>query len=241
MSRHPSRPRWRDQLPGRRPETYFHWRGKEVSRLENLADGVFALSVTLLVITTEVPKTFAGLIEVMKTFPAFVASFALLMIFWNVHYRFFRRYGLEDMFTRVLNYAILLLVLFAVYPLKFLFSAWLSGGAGVATLGNLWTVYRLYGCGLAGVWIIYGLMFWHALRRREQLRLNPVEIVLTRHDIASAVINLGTCLLSIGLSFLSVAPWMPGAIYGSLGLTLTINGIYHGRLVDRLVAEAERR
>ena len=49
--------------------------------------------------------------KVIRGFPAFVASFALLIVFWNVHYRFFRRYGLEDTFTRVVNYAILLLVL----------------------------------------------------------------------------------------------------------------------------------
>ncbi len=41
--------------------------------------------------------------KVIRGFPAFAASFALLIVFWNVHYRFFRRYGLEDGFTRVAN------------------------------------------------------------------------------------------------------------------------------------------
>lgn len=236
MSRHRPRPRWRDQLPGRRPEQYFHWRCKEVSRLENLADGVFAFSVTLLVVSTSVPTDFPGLMAIMRTFPAFVASFALLMVFWNAHYKFFRRYGLEDAFTRLVNFAILLLVLFAVYPLKFLFTSWLGGGTGMRSLEDLWTVYRLYGAGLAGVWLLYGLLFWHALRRRDQLKLNPVEVVLTRHSVAGAAINIGTCLLSIGLSYLPVHPWLPGVIYGSLGITMAMNGVHHGRQVDRLLA-----
>lgn len=237
MSRPHSRPRWRDQLPGRKPEAYFRWRGKEVSRLENLADGVFAFSVSMLVITTSVPTAFADLMAVMKSFPAFVACFALLMVFWNVHYRFFRRYGLEDAFTRVVNYAILLLVLFSVYPLKFLFNSWIGGGRGVGTLAELMIVYRLYGGGLAGIWLLFGLLYWHAWRKRFELDLTPVECVYTRLDLGAVVVNVGTCALSIFLSYLPVPFWLPGAIYGSLGLTMWINGTWHGREINRLLAE----
>lgn len=238
MNRSDPRPRWRDRLPGRHTEPHFRWRGKGVSRLENLADGVFAFSVTLLVATTAVPQDFDGLMAVVKTFPAFVASFALLMLFWNVHYKFFRRYGLEDLFTRLLNFAILLLVLFSVYPLKFLFTSWLGGGQGLRDIGELYVVYRVYGAGFAGVWLLYGLLYWHALRQRHQLDLNPVELVLTRLDIWGVAIQIATCLASIGLSYLPVHPWVPGVAYGSLGITMTINGVLHGRQVDRLNAAA---
>jgi hypothetical protein len=44
------------------------------------------------------------------------------MTFWNAHYRYHRRYGIEDVFTRVMTMAIIVLVLFFVYPLKFLFT-----------------------------------------------------------------------------------------------------------------------
>lgn len=237
MSRHHQRPRWRDQLPGRRPETHFRWRGKEVSRLENLADGVFAFSVSMLVITTSVPTAFADLMAVMKSFPAFVACFALLMIFWNVHYRFFRRYGLEDAFTRVINYAILLMVLFSVYPLKFLFNSWIGGGRGVGTVAELMIVYRLYGGGLAGIWLLFGLLYWHAWRKRFELDLTPVECAYTRLDLGAVAVNVGTCALSILLSYLPVPFWLPGVIYASLGLTMWLNGTWHGRQINRLLAE----
>lgn len=232
MSRPTPHSRWRDRLPGRKPETYFRWRGQGVSRLENLADGVFAFSVTLLVVAQQVPTSFDGLMGVIRSFPAFVASFVLLMLFWNVHYKFFRRYGLEDMFTRTVNYAILLLVLFSVYPLKFLFNAWLCGGGGLASLDELFLVYRIYGLGLGGIWALFGLLFWNAYRRREQLGLSPVETILTRLDIGSAAVNVGTCALSIGLSFLPVHPWVPGVVYGTLGLTMYLNGKYFGRQVQ---------
>jgi uncharacterized membrane protein len=238
MSRRDHRPRWRDQFPGRKSETHFRWRGKEVSRLENLADGVFAFSVSMLVITTSVPTAFADLMGVMRSFPAFVACFALLMVFWNVHYRFFRRYGLEDMFTRLLNYGILLMVLFSVYPLKFLFSTWLGGASGgFRTLDDLMIVYRLYGGGLAGIWLLFGLLYWHAWRKRFELNLTPVECAYTRLDLGAVAVNVGTCALSITLSFLPVPFWLPGVIYGSLGLTMWLNGAYHGREINRLLGE----
>ena len=83
---------------------------------------MFAFAVTLLVVALEVPHTFEGLMDVVRGFPAFVICFTLLMTFWNAHYRYHRRYGLEGAFSRVMTMAIIVLVLFFVYPLKFLFT-----------------------------------------------------------------------------------------------------------------------
>ena len=236
MSR-PRSPSWRERLPGRQHETHFRWRGGEVSRLENLADAAFGFALTLLVVAQQIPTDFPGLMKVIRGFPAFAASFALLIIFWNVHYRFFRRYGLEDMFTRFVNYAILLMVLFSVYPLKFLFNAWLGGSGGMNSLDELFLVYRIYGGGLAGVWFLFGLLYWNALRQRERLRLTDVELEYTRLDLAGIRINIGTCLVSVLLSWLpGVPPWLPGVIYSSLGVTMAWNGIRHGRRIERLIA-----
>ncbi len=236
MSRNRPNRSWRERLPGRRPEEHFQWRGKEVSRLENLADAVFGFSLTLLVVAQTVPIDFDGLMKVIRGFPAFAASFALLILFWNVHYRFFRRYGLEDGFTRLLNYAILLMVMFSVYPLKFLFSAWLGGTGGLRSLQELSLVFRIYGFGLASVWFLFGLLYWHALRQRDRLQLTEIEVEYTRLDLAGMRINIGTCLVSVLLSYLPVPPWMPGVVYGSLGITMTWNGVRFGGRIRRLIA-----
>jgi uncharacterized membrane protein len=232
---------WRDRLPFRRPERYFQWRGQHVSRLEGLSDAVFGFALTLLVVASEVPRTFDGLARVLRDFPAFVACFALLMLFWNEHYRFFRRYGLEDWLTRCLNYVILLLVLFSVYPLKFLFSSWFSGWFGgsmddsFSTPSQLRFVYRIYGGGFACIWAAYALLTWHALRLRDSLRLNAVEVVLTKLELNGFLINIGVCLLSIGLTFTNVHLAVPGLIYSLLGPLLAANGFWHGAKVTRLV------
>src|ERR1041385_3265155 len=100
----------------------FRWRSHEPSRIEGLSDAVFGFAVTLLVVSLEVPKTFAELMLAMRGFGAFAICFALLILVWYNQYKFFRRYGLQDNYTVVLNAGLLFVVLFYVYPLKFLFS-----------------------------------------------------------------------------------------------------------------------
>lgn len=75
------------------PEKDFRWRGGEITRLEGFTDAVFAFAVTLLVVSLEVPHTFAELVQAMKGFAAFAICFAILVQFWYFHYKFSRRYA----------------------------------------------------------------------------------------------------------------------------------------------------
>jgi uncharacterized membrane protein len=236
MGRNRFKPSWREHLPGRRPEEHFRWRGKEVSRLENLADAAFGFALTLLVVSTEVPRDFEGLMRVLRGFPAFAASFAILLLFWNEHYKFFRRYGLEDSFTRAINYTILLLVLFSVYPLKFLFNTWLGGGTqGFNSYDDLNFIYRVYGLGFASVWTLYALLQGHALRHRAQLGLNEVEVILSRLQLNEFRIQVGVCFLSIALTYMLRSTWVPGVIYSIIGPLAAWNGTWHGRQVQAVL------
>src|SRR5207249_3645785 len=108
----------------------FRWRSHEVSRLEGLSDAVFGFAVTLLVVSLEVPQTFAELMQAMRGFGAFAISFTLLLLVWFTQYKFFRRYALQDTFTVVLNAALLFVILFYVYPLKFVFTFLISQVTG---------------------------------------------------------------------------------------------------------------
>lgn len=219
----------------------FKWRGTGVSRLEGLADAVFAFTVTLLVVALEVPRDFEGLVLVMEGFPAFAATFAILMWFWNVHYTFFRRYGLEDWTTRVLNIVILLLVVFMAYPLKFLlssaFAAYLGLGEAVFVLNSLQELsqlYVLYGFGLGGVWFCYFLLYRQAYKLRDQLRLNEVELILTRGTMCEILANVLICILSVGLASLQKYAWQPGVVYALIGPLMGFLGWWHGSKAEKL-------
>src|SRR5690349_12055417 len=97
----------------------FRWRSEEISRLEGLSDAVFGFAITLLIVSLEVPKTSGELIETMRGFVAFAFTFFILFTIWHRQFTYFRRYGLEDTVAITLNAALLFVVLFFIYPLKF--------------------------------------------------------------------------------------------------------------------------
>lgn len=231
---------WKEHVPRLRQEKDFHWRGREVSRLEGFSDAVFAFGVTLLIVALEVPHTYAGFLEMLTGFPAFVASFALLMVFWNSHYRYFRRYGIEDAYSRYVTYAILLLVLFSVYPVKFLFSAWLGGHHGdtqpIQTVAQFKTISVFFGLGLASIFALFAALYWHALRLRAVLQLTNVETVRTRQSFVACLISVGSALAAVAFASTRSIPLvvMSAWVYALIPVGLVINHTWHRREVRRL-------
>jgi uncharacterized membrane protein len=239
----------RQRLPGApHREKYFHWRGKEVTRVEGFTDAVFAFAVTLLVVALEVPHTFEGLMDVVRGFPAFVICFALLMTFWNAHYRFHRRYGLETTFTRVMTMAIIVLVLFSVYPLKYLFTLLtvqlfgldLHNVPHLEEYHQAQVLYLIYGLGLGGVWALYAVLYGYALARREELQLDAGETILTRASLGEYLVHVGVCTLSIVLALTTSSGWIPGVTYLLIGPLQALNGWWFGRQVTALGAAAAK-
>ena len=110
---------------------HFRKRGSEILRIEALSDAVFAFSVSLLVVALEVPQTFSELKLILQGALPFFATVSVLFMFWYQQYIFFRHYALNDLKTILLNLADLALILFYVYPLKFLFSLLLHAWTGI--------------------------------------------------------------------------------------------------------------
>src|SRR5688572_15899229 len=108
--------------------TPFNWRGGQVTRLEALTDAVFGFAITLLAISFPVPRDFDELMKSLSPWSilSFAASFAILIMVWVYHYRFFKRFDLDDGYTIFLNSLLLFVVLVYVYPMKFMFNLWLG-------------------------------------------------------------------------------------------------------------------
>jgi uncharacterized membrane protein len=215
-------------------EAGFHWRGGEVTRLEGFTDAVFAFAVTLLVVSLEVPKTFAELFAAMHGFLAFGVCFALLANVWYQHYRFFRRYALESPWVVFLNCALLFFVLFYVYPLKFLFTAVFDRSEiGPPEARALFTIWSL---GYAAVFSVFSLLYLHAWRLRAQLELTPLEVLRTRvslsDQLAMVLIALLSTVLARTLSDRNVG--IAGSIYVIVPIYFTIAHSIAGRRERRL-------
>ena len=84
----------------------FRWRSREITRIEGFSDAVFGFAITLLIVSLEVPRTSTELLETMRGFGAFVVTFTMLAGMWYAQYSFFRRYGLDDRLSVLLNLAI---------------------------------------------------------------------------------------------------------------------------------------
>jgi hypothetical protein len=216
----------------------FRTRGGEVSRVEGFSDAVFAFATTLLVVSLEVPRSFDDLIRTMQGFPAFGICFALLLVIWYAHYTFFRRYGLEDGPTILLNAVLLVLVLFYVYPLKFMFGAMVEsvfglgpGLAGSMTRAQGSVVLIVYGAGFVAVFLTLTLLYYRAWRARDRLGLDALERFDTRTSLQHYSLYVGIGLLSISIAAIggAGASFWAGMSYFLLGPSAGFHGALRGR------------
>jgi uncharacterized membrane protein len=226
-------------------------RRHEVSRLEGFSDAVFAFAVTLLVVSLEVPRTFNELRDAMRGFFAFAICFALLFQIWSRHNQYFRKYGLEDGTTRALTAVLLFVVLFYVYPLKFLWTlaittriggnelvAFPDGRVEPMILNNqVPLLFEIYGLGAAAVFLVFVALYLHAYRRRTQLGLTPVEALDARLSVISNIGIAGVGLASAAIAWLGgqrFTTWA-GWIYFSIGFVEWQVGRYGRRKRKNLV------
>lgn len=233
----------------------FRWRGGEVSRLEGFSDGVFAVTTTLLIVSQSVPTTFHELWVVVRDLPVFLVCFAALILAWRYHYLFFRRYGLEDLLTSVLNAALLFLIIFYAFPLKFLAGfLWTLirgddvGGMFALPAGVQWSVIDqrmsmmyFFGLGVVGVFGLQGLMILRAYRLREQLELDEVERFLTRASMRAQCATVAIACLSMLVLYTGGSPGWAGITYFLMWPVHMIDGFLTGTRAERMAQRLDQQ
>ncbi len=194
--------------------TDFQLRGGEVKRIEAFSDAVFGFAVTLLIVSLEVPKNFEELIITMKGFFAFGVSFFLLMLIWFEQNIFFRRYALDNKTIIFLNAFLMFLVLFYVYPLKFLFTLMFNSASThiQITQPQVPTLMYIYSGGYTIIYLLFFFMYLHAYYKKNELELTPIEIYDTKTRMWAHLILVLIGFLSTVIAFL-----LPVEIAGSSG------------------------
>lgn len=220
------------------PEKHFRWRAGEITRLEAFCDVVFGFALTLLVVSLEVPRNYEELLAVMRGFVPFAACFAQLTLIWRTHYRFSRRYGLEDSYTVLLNLVLLFLVLFYVYPLKFVFIIVFSQFSGAQPASIDWhessVLMRVYAAGFAAVFFLFVLMYAHAYKLRRELQLTELEILETKASAQRSALVALTAVISFFVALRS--PAAAGWVYCALWPFMRIHRSVFGRRI-RVLSE----
>lgn len=225
-------------------------RGEQVSRVEGFSDAAFAFALTLLVISLEVPRSFDGILDQLKGLPAFAACFAILVWLWSAHYRFFRRYGLEDVPTIALNAAFLFVVMLFVFPLKFSFTIFLGmitglqpANTGRIALHQVDDLFILYGAGFIAVFGLLGWMTLRAWKLREALELNEMERLVTREELTRcfSLVGLGVAAVIVAIVLPDRWSGMSGLMYGLIGvIEFTLGKRFAGPRERTLAAMRER-
>lgn len=218
----------------------FKIRNENPTRLENFSDAVFAFSITLLMISLEVPKDFTQILELSDELIAFAVTIIPLFIIWQQHRQYFRRYGLDDSRILILNTALLFIVLIFIFPLKFLslflvrfYSSILFGTQTVfGTMINgeqVPTLMVYYGLGALGLVFILSRFYQHALNKKDALMLSQVELKLTEyykrlftHLCYVPIISIIFVLVIMFID-ITIASIVSGLLYSLIGVVIFLN------------------
>ena len=225
----------------------FRFRGEEQSRIETFSDAVFALAITMLIVSTQVPKDFNEMLTFMADVVPFGLCMALIVYIWHEHFVFFLRYGFRNTKVVVLNALLLFFILFYVFPLKFLAKLLVGmyGGfiarlldydstslikmSDMIEVGDMSSLMVIYGLGATAIFILLLLMYRYALKQKDILGLNEIEVFDTRSSIYTHAIMASVPALSALVSLLFGRYWFASMISGFLYMAYPIIFSIYGR------------
>ena len=230
----------------------FHLRGMQMTRLETFIDAAFAFAISMLVIAPQqIPDNIGALLGAFKNVPAFVASIAVLGIFWRGHWLWSRRYGLEDGVSIFISWAMLVTILIYIYPLKAIFgSMWflLSDGRvgqalGPKTDAEARALFAIFAVGFTAIALEILLLNLRAWQLREPLRLNARESFITRYEIWGWSLPVAVGIISLVLALvlpIGAVPWS-GWVYFSMAILVPVHRAYRRRRMRELTAASVSR
>lgn len=234
----------------------FRYRGEEQTRIETFSDAVFALAVTLLLISTSPPTTFAQLKQFTQDIIPFAMCITLLSLIWYEHFKFYLRYGFRNIRIVFLNTLLLFIVLFYVYPMKFLctllviimgnlFIKLFGGDAsweGYKSMmgdGAQWELMAIYGLGGASIFLVLAVMYRYAWSKRDELGLNAIEEFDTRVSIRTNMLMASVPLLSVLLAVIfrdsSAGRSLSGFVYFLYSPIMFIHGARSAKARKKLL------
>jgi uncharacterized membrane protein len=198
--------------------------GRELDRIVNFSDAVFAIAITLLVLDIRVPEIPddlvseelpAQLVALWPKYFGYVLSFVVIISFWNIHHTIYSTIRGYDKGLILLNSAFLMFVAVVPFPTALL-----------SEYGKHQLPVAIYAATLAVGRLLLTAIYWYATSdgRLVEQDLNPhvVRFFLIRGLTVPVIF-----LLTIGVSFLSVS----AAIYSWLVLILVDAVILHRRRV----------
>ena len=167
------------------------------SRLETFSDGVFAIAITLLVLTIAEPSNYRILTHQLEhrwpSLAAYVVSFVVIGIMWLNHHTIFTHLEHVDRRLFYLNLLLLMTIAFLPYPTG-VFGQALGRGEGATAAAAFYSItMSLNACCWAALWL-------HAATGRRLLAPAFPEDQRRRTTVAFTA-GTGIYPVSIGIAF----------------------------------------
>lgn len=195
---------------------------RSASRVDAFVDAAFAFCMTLLVVSGGEMQSISDLEQALMRVPAFAVGFALLALFWWSHHAFRQLYRSDDGPSLLISLVIVFVIMIYVYPLRLLgeSTAYFLSGRNlpasdlVLSVGDMQSLYVIYGAGFMVLSFLYILLYRLAARRAPDPEARRVGAVQSGTWAICGLVGA----LSVGLAlWLPVSnPWsagIPGMAY----------------------------
>ena len=188
-------------------------------RVEAFSDGVFAIAITLLVLTIAQPSDYSKLArQLLDRWPslaAYVVSFLIIGIMWLNHHTVFSYVQRIDHRFFYLNLVLLMTVVFIPYPTE-VFGEALRTGSGQRTAAVFYSIVMSVNA------LAWSALWLYASIGRRLLN-DEIPEDQRRNSTVQFVAGTGVYLVSIGIAFLN--PYLCLAFHGALALYYALDPI----------------
>ena len=169
------------------------------TRVEAVSDGIFAIAITLLVLTISLPDDYSHLASQLAdrwpSFAAYAVSFAVIGIMWFNHHSIFAHFERIDAALFYLNLLLLMTIAFLPYPTGVLGQA-LQKSQGAKTAAVVYSVTMALNS------YAWGALWIYASGKRRLLTTSFPE---AQRKMATVLFTIGTVAYtaSIGVAFVN--------------------------------------
>jgi len=176
--------------------------GRDRDRIVNLSDGVFAITITLLVLDIRVPEIPenmvpsqlpGALLSLWPKYLGYILSFVGISAFWLIHHSIFRPIRSYDRILLYFNFLFLMVVAFVPFPTSLL-----------GEYGDHQLPVAIYAATLAVGRLLLTAIHWYSTRD-DRLLDGPQDPATVRFFLIRGLTIPTIFLLSIGISFFSVS------------------------------------
>jgi len=176
------------------------WSGLSLGRIMSFSDGVFAVAITLLVLSIKLPivpqsaadqKLPHEILKLIPIFEAYIISFLIIGLFWIGHHQVFSRFRRHDRGLLWLNLVFLMTIVFIPFPTSLL-----------SEYSTSRTAFIFYAVSLSLSAIMMTFMLWYGAHNNRLM--DVVDSKFYRRFSFGYLDMAAIFLLSIPFSYLNV-------------------------------------